>query len=596
MSHYNFQVDMGGMISLLSEHLYASPNVFLRELIQNAVDAITARRRLEPEHHGRVRLVLGRDQHRQTLDVVDDGIGLNAEEIHGFLSTLGRSSKTSAEELGQFGIGLLAGFLISDTIEIISRSARGGPALRWRAHADGQYTLEELDEDIPIGTTARLVAREAEAHRLEPAHLLRQARDLAGLLPIPITVEDPLFGVETVQQGAPPWARDVLSQAHAERLLRQFVRPFLDEDPMFVLPLEGDGFRGVACVSPRSIGYAGRMRHRVTLKGMLVSDNIDDLLPGWAPFVRCVLDVDALTPLASREGFQRDSRLRCLHRELDEALRNRFMTLPTQSPTTFDAFVRVHYRALEELILSDTACLEVFGPHWPLISSEGPIRLADAARDPNMLGYVVDDDVFRTLTPLAEAQGKRLISTAYGRDRQIIERVAQRRPELVLRALNVEDLLVSLKGELTPAEQAFEARAARQLAEAELDIELRPIRPVSLPVLLDISPSARRKMGRARDRERSAARWAGIFEDLDEAQLARNPRQGRLVFNIANDLIRGVIHEPDSARQALMIETLWLEARLLSRLPMRTEDMDRLSQSLHRLLRLAASPLRPVEV
>lgn len=109
----SFQVDLRGLVDLLSHHLYSSPRVYVRELLQNAVDAVTARQALDPEAEIRIRLSASAGR----VTIEDSGIGLTAAEAHSLLATIGRSSKrggehgletTRREFLGQFGIGLLA--------------------------------------------------------------------------------------------------------------------------------------------------------------------------------------------------------------------------------------------------------------------------------------------------------------------------------------------------------------------------------------------------------------------------------------------------------------------------------------------------------
>src|SRR5690606_14320956 len=155
-----FQVALRGVVDLLARHLYSSPRVYLRELLQNAVDAITARGALG-DTDGPARIVL-RPLVGGGLEVHDTGVGLTRDEAHELLATIGRSSKrdvelgTGREEfLGQFGIGLLSAFMVADEIELVSRSARpsvaGGPAapVRWRGRSDGRYELVELVPDDP---------------------------------------------------------------------------------------------------------------------------------------------------------------------------------------------------------------------------------------------------------------------------------------------------------------------------------------------------------------------------------------------------------------------------------------------------------------
>ena len=136
MSHA-FQVDLRGMVDLLSHHLYGSPRVYVRELLQNAVDAITARRAEEPDAPSTGCVIEPPEVTGDgTLRVHDTGIGLTEAQVHELLATIGRSSKRDElgfarhEFLGQFGIGLLSCFLVADEIEVLTRAA-GAPTVRW---------------------------------------------------------------------------------------------------------------------------------------------------------------------------------------------------------------------------------------------------------------------------------------------------------------------------------------------------------------------------------------------------------------------------------------------------------------------------------
>lgn len=146
---HTFQVDLRGLVDLLSHHLYSSPKVYLRELLQNAVDAITARRAEEPDAPARVRLFAAEGR----LRVEDSGVGLTEDDVHSLLATIGRSSKRAeglqdvrSDFLGQFGIGLLACFVVAERIRVVSRSARtpDAPPVEWTARDDGSYTVRTL--------------------------------------------------------------------------------------------------------------------------------------------------------------------------------------------------------------------------------------------------------------------------------------------------------------------------------------------------------------------------------------------------------------------------------------------------------------------
>ncbi len=177
---YHFQVHLGGMLDVLSNHLYKSPDVFLRELLQNGVDAITMRQNQTPGwHEGALHITV---EPERKLIFRDNGAGLSEEGIHRFLAVIGQSSKTELvhgrlpeDYIGRFGIGLLSCFMVSDTIVIHTRPAEGGPAHIWTGRPDGTYTLEPL-EDCPAGTTVILTAKAGMEDYFQPRRVAELAR------------------------------------------------------------------------------------------------------------------------------------------------------------------------------------------------------------------------------------------------------------------------------------------------------------------------------------------------------------------------------------------------------------------------------------
>src|SRR5215471_4489570 len=212
-SSHAFQVDLRGLVDLLSQHLYSSPRVYVRELLQNAVDATTARRQLDPDAPAAIRIT-ARDG---TLSIEDHGIGLTRDEAHQFLATIGGSSKRDdlegarREFLGQFGIGLLACFTVADRIRVVTRSARDpdAPTIEWLATADGTYGVRVLDEAhsrLVAGTTVTLTPRPGSERWFAPDLVADLAREYGAFLPYAVSVNS----VPTTEYPA-PWDRTFAS-------------------------------------------------------------------------------------------------------------------------------------------------------------------------------------------------------------------------------------------------------------------------------------------------------------------------------------------------------------------------------------------------
>ena len=200
MTDHRFQVDLRGIIDLLANHLYSSPRVYVRELLQNAVDAIAARRRIDPDHVGAIGIEIaeGRDGTPTTLTFEDDGIGLDEEEVHRFLATIGLSSKRNAIDdlresfIGQFGIGILSCFMVADEIVMITRSVRdGAPTLEWKGRDDGTYSLRRLGTDVSPGTRVYLRARPDTEALLARETVEELARHYGEFLSVPVNMRLP---------------------------------------------------------------------------------------------------------------------------------------------------------------------------------------------------------------------------------------------------------------------------------------------------------------------------------------------------------------------------------------------------------------------
>lgn len=152
---YHFQVNLGGMLDVLSNHLYKSPDVFLRELLQNGVDAVTLRQKSQPDWN-RGKLTITVEPGRRLI-FRDNGAGLSEEGIQRFLAVIGQSSKTELvngkipeDYIGRFGIGLLSCFMVSNSIVVHTRPAAGGGAHVWTG-ASRRYLHPGAAGGVPGG-------------------------------------------------------------------------------------------------------------------------------------------------------------------------------------------------------------------------------------------------------------------------------------------------------------------------------------------------------------------------------------------------------------------------------------------------------------
>ena len=339
---YRFQVNLGGIIELLSNHTYSSPQVFIRELLQNGVDAIVARNISQPEHQGKMLIELPNQDPDDgpVLVFSDNGIGLTEDEIHLFLATIGQTSKRDewlqqrTDFIGQFGVGLLSCFMVSDEVIVVTCSAKeASKTIEWRGRADGTYSLAILDRKMAPGTEVRLHCKSGSEEYFLPDTLKRLAFHYGSLLPFPIKFSD-ATGTTLINEETPPWKQSFAApeferDAYLEYGRAAFALEFFDYIPL--RSAVGD-VQGVAFVLPFSPSLSMRKTHRVYLKNMLLSEQTEGLLPDWAFFVKCVVNANDLRPTASRESFYEDETLAATRAALGQQLRHYLIDLAQENP------------------------------------------------------------------------------------------------------------------------------------------------------------------------------------------------------------------------------------------------------------------------
>ncbi|WP_412077371.1 HSP90 family protein [Streptomyces xanthophaeus] len=607
---HTFQVDLRGLVDLLSHHLYSSPRVYVRELLQNAVDAITARHALDPAAEVRIRL--SATGGRVTIE--DSGIGLTAAEAHSLLATIGRSSKrggdsaaekirglesTRQEFLGQFGIGLLACFVVARQIRVVTRSARDPQAapVEWLATDDGSYTVRELPHEARTepGTTVVLEPRPGAEEWTTAAKVEQLARDYGSLLPYDITFDDGQGdghgdGPRSVTDRPPVWerafptptARRVALAGHCAQLFGFTPLDSIDLD----LPVAG--VRGVAYVLPEPTSPAHRSGHRVHLKGMLLTDRADNLLPDWAFFVRAVIDTDTLRPTASRENLYDDETLSAVRDALGARVRTWLAELAASEPERLAAFLRVHHLGVKSLARHDADLLGLMLPWLPFETSDGSMSLEEFAAAHTEIHFTRTVEEFRQIAPIAAAHGLGVINAGYTYDADLLALLPVVRPALKVVELDAGAVTERLDPVPTSAELAlapFLATARTRLEPQSCDVVLRAFQPVAVPALYLDDRQARQERDRTAALDSADSLWSGILGSLRGSA----PR-ARLVLNHNNPLIRRIAALPDEALTATAVESLYGQALLMSQRPLRAADTTLLNRAFLGLLEWATHP------
>jgi molecular chaperone HtpG len=605
-----FQVDLRGMIDLLSEHLYSGPEVFVRELLQNSIDAITARQRLEPGFTGSVRI---RVEHGRQLEFWDDGIGLTGDEVQEFLATIGRSSKRGSNDfIGQFGIGLLSCFVVSDEIELHSLSLHSlglhslglnatSGAVVWRGFASGEYTLEDGDHP-EVGSLVRLKAKAGREESFTFDRVLELCRHYGGLLPFPIQVSEGERS-EIVNPTPAPWTLEFGSDAARDAAFNAFGTQLLGVEPFAAFPVQttAGGISGLAFVLPWTPSLGARGRHQVYVRGMLLSEDSENLVPEWAFFVKCILNSDALRPNAARDALYEDDTLDRARLEIGEALRAYLIGLSERDPATLKQLIRLHYLSIKALSSDDDDFFELFVPWLPFETSFGRMTVPEFLERTGSSGkatgdsigdlpYVTDNALFQQASQLLSAKGQGVINAMYTYDATLLERYGRLR-DLHVFAFQPQDLLTDFR-ELSSLERSQSAtflRVANEVLSAySCEAELAKFPPRDLPALY-VPFDAYFVRELKRTRQNVGGLWGDVLEDVSKGlDVDLNAPNAQLQFNLENALVQRLTALPAGRMLERTIGMLYVQCLLQSHQPLGPRELKLLSEGLLDLISMNA--------
>lgn len=541
MSARPFDVDLAGLLRVFGGHLYSTPEVFVRELIQNALDAHT----MLPAASDRPQIWVEIDEQAGSLCFEDAGIGLDREGLREQLSRIGSSSKREgapAGVIGQFGIGLLSGFLVADRL-VVETKTEAGEALRWEASISGDYRVEPGSR-AGRGTRVEVWLREDCRSYLDTAFLRRTLVRYVGYVAAEIELRGPQ-GSERITS-TPPWqlAHDQLAVelAAVEGSEPLGLRSFSCGRSRGVLWLRGtEGGRAPSCAA--------------YLHGVLVDASERSLLPTWATFCGAALDAAELAPTASREAFVRDA----AHRELAAAIKAELVAwlVELAQAEVFERFLRRHHRALMAACLDDQALLAALGGELPLVTNEGARTLASVAVD-GRIHYTTTQSDFSRLAPLLSARGGLLVDACHVHEPELLAAWSRLHDELSLEHMSFERL-----GEFAEAAPEHEVRFAPLLRAAaalmrpyEVRIELCRFAPSEVPVLVLADASRLRERGRKLSSEGSGLQRALVAELLAVRESVFTP----MYINADNPLISALPELVEPERGARALRMLYFQA------------------------------------
>jgi len=350
--------DFDGLIQLLAGHLYSEKKVFIRELVQNAHDAIQLRSARDPlfdREQGRIDVLTDLTIEPGRIIFRDNGLGMTRDDLETFLSTIGKSgtrvsSVEAPDMIGQFGIGFLSGFVVGGRVEVRTRHWQAAPteACVWENDGRKDYTITPHARDL-IGTEVIVNLRSAEDRGLLHDDAVKKViRDYADMLRIPIFLNDPQHSGASVNTRVMPWERVGISEREMRLDCMVYLEKTMPDSVLEVIPVLENGVNGVHA---EGLLYITRTRVlkidaprtiRVFQKRMFVCEDAKELLPPWATFVNGIINTRDLSPNAARDNFTRDSAFYRLRDRLGDVIVAHLEQLKEREPQRLSQILAYH--------------------------------------------------------------------------------------------------------------------------------------------------------------------------------------------------------------------------------------------------------------
>ncbi len=388
---FEFQVEARQLLQLMIHSVYSNKDVFLRELVSNASDALDKLRlaALRDETPGvdvsDLHIELEIDRDARTLTVRDNGIGMSYDEVGQLIGTIANSGTAEflrelkeaqdgagAEGLiGQFGVGFYSAFMVADEVTLLTRRAGEKQGTRWSSRGEGTYTLEAVD-DAPQGTSVVL--------HLKPADPENQLHDYTSVWkikeivkrysdfitwPVRLVGEQGEDGTaaepETLNSMKALWARsrDEVSEDEYHELYKHISHDW--RDPLETIQLQAEGtfeYQALLFVpghAPHDL-FTQNYRHGLQLyvKRVFIMDDCEALLPSYLRFVKGVVDAQDLSLNVSREILQQDRHIRMMQRRLTKKVLSSVKSMMTGAPERYATFWREFGAVLKEGLVTDS--------------------------------------------------------------------------------------------------------------------------------------------------------------------------------------------------------------------------------------------------
>lgn len=573
-----------GGISVETEHifpiikkwLYSDKDIFLREIVSNACDAVTKLRRLTslgqvsdiPDDY---KITVKADKEERTITVSDNGIGMTEEELDRYLCQIALSgaldfiNKYEGEEsrnngiIGHFGLGFYSSFMVSDRVTVVTKSYTGAPAVKWECTDSGEYTLYPSDKETR-GTDVIMHIADGEDEYLEDGKLKSILEQYCSFMPVEIYYEgekkpepEKKEGEEAKEPEAPKpindthplWMKNP-SDCTEEEYLEFYRKVFHDyREPLFHIHINADyplNFRGILYF-PKITNEYESLEGQVKLyyNQVFVADNIKEVIPEFLLMLRGVIDCPELPLNVSRSYLQNSGYVAKMSQHIVKKVADKLNSLFTTERENYeklwqDIKIFVEYGSLREKKfydrVKDSVIYQLTGGRFVTLD-----EYLEGAKEKheNTVYYATDKMAQAQYISMLEGEGIDVMYLDKGLDNQFISMIEQERNVKFLRVdSGVADVL---RGD----GEKFESKALADLfvkvsGNDKLKVTFENLKDGTLPAMLTVS-----------EQDRRFGEMMKLYGMQNDGMPAP---EGELVLNSGSDMIKRLAAKAESGDES----------------------------------------------
>lgn len=570
-------VQTENIFPIIKKFLYSDHEIFLRELISNAVDATKKIKGLSQLGEfkgelGSLNIEVKIDAEKKTLHLIDRGIGMTGEEVKKYINQIAFSSAGEFLEkfkniddktiIGHFGLGFYSAFMVADKVEIYTKSYKDEPAVKWSCDGSTEFTLEEIDK-TERGSEIVLYIAEDSKEFLEEHRIKSLLNKYCKFLPVPIQFGSKFQSEEDKKEGkpleaniinntSPAWTKtpSSLTDEDYKKFYRELY-PMNFEEPLFWIHLNVDypfTLTGILYFPKLKKNFeVQKDKIQLYCNQVFVTDHVGEIVPEYLTLLHGVIDSPDIPLNVSRSYLQSDANVKKINQHIAKKVSDKLQEIFNNDRKQFeekwnDIGLFVKYGMLSDEKFDERsrnfALLQsTEGAYYTLQELKDKISAVQTDKDGNLVVlYTTDEEEQHSYIEQAKAYGYEVVKLDTMIDSHFIQHLEAKNEQTQFKRVDADIVSNLIPKEEAPAsvlskeqEDQLKSLFENAVEKNKVDVELKALSPKDAPVLITRDEFMRRMQDMQKLGGGSPFMFGGMGEKISLVVNSNHPLNAKLL-------------------------------------------------------------------